>query len=106
MQEEQDQHREEEDEEMDTKKEEKREGEELARGIKDAKKIRVDMVLNEALNQEDDDPRGGELALRHEDGEGARRADGCSCTEGGGRVHEADQALRQGRLGGVHPHDW
>ena len=109
MQEEQDQHREEEDEEMDTKKGEKREGvlwEELARRIKDAKKIRVDMVLNEALNQEDDDPRGGELALRHEDGEGARRADGCSCTEGGDRVHEADQALRQGRLGGVHPHDW
>ena len=32
--------------------------------------------------------------------------DGCSCAEGGDRVHEADQDLRQGRLGGVHPHDW
>ena len=64
MQEEQDHHREKEDEEMDTGKGEKREGvswEELARRIKDAKKIRVDMVLNEALHQEDDDPRGTSL---------------------------------------------
>ena len=64
MQEEQDQHREEEDEEMDREKGEKREGvlwEELARRIKDAKKIRVDMVLNEALIQEDDDPRRASL---------------------------------------------
>ena len=79
MQEEQDQHREEEDEEMDTDKGEKREGvswEDLARRTKDAKKIRVDVVLNEALNQEDDDPRGASLHFDTKTG-------GCSCTEGG-----------------------
>ena len=68
MQEEQDQHREEKDEEMDTGKGEKREGvlwEELARRMNDAKtkNTRVDLVLNEALNQEDDDSREASLHI-------------------------------------------